>query len=81
MKHADILIWYARNALLSYDVAVIQWISSCHKNRMTTRVIALWRVHVTSPTTAMSTVRFLVEIMLTLRAKCPILKGHKINRI
>ena len=24
---------------LSYDVAVIQWITSCHKSRMTTRVI------------------------------------------
>ena len=23
----------------SYDVAVIQWITSCHKNSMTTRVI------------------------------------------
>ena len=33
---------------LSYDVAVIQWITSCHKNRMTTRVITLWRVDVTS---------------------------------
>ena len=31
---------------LSYDVAVIQWLTSCHKNRMTTRYITLsyWRV-------------------------------------
>ena len=31
---------------LSYDVAVIRWIMSCHKNRMTTRYITLgyWRV-------------------------------------
>ena len=31
---------------LSYNVAVIQWITSCHKNRMTTRYITLgsWRV-------------------------------------
>ena len=29
--------------LLSYDVAVFQWITSCHKNRMTTRVITLLR--------------------------------------
>ena len=31
---------------LSYDAAVIQWITSCHKNRMTTRYITLgyWRV-------------------------------------
>ena len=29
--------------ILSYDVAVFQWITSCHKNRMTTRVITLLR--------------------------------------
>ena len=31
---------------LSYDVAVIQWLTLCHKNRMTTRYITLgyWRV-------------------------------------
>ena len=31
---------------LSYNVAVIQWLTSCHKNRMTTRYITLgyWRV-------------------------------------
>ena len=31
---------------LSYDVAVIQWLTSCHKNLMTTRYITLgyWRV-------------------------------------
>ena len=29
---------------LSYDVAVIQWITSGHKNRMNTRVITLNRV-------------------------------------
>ena len=34
------------NNRLSYDVAVIQWLTSCHKNRMTTRYITLgyWRV-------------------------------------
>ena len=54
---------------LSYDVAVvIQWKTSCHKNRMTTRVITLWRVQVTSLTTPVSKMRFLVEIMLTLKA-------------
>ena len=37
---------YNANQCLSYDVAVIQWITSCHKNRMTTRYITLgyWRV-------------------------------------
>ena len=32
---------------LSYDVAVIQWLTSCDKNRMTTRYITFWHVHVT----------------------------------
>ena len=53
--------------LLSYDVAVIQWITSCHKNRMTTLVITLWRERVTSLTTFMSTMRFLNEIMFNLK--------------
>ena len=53
---------------LSHDVAVIQWITSCHKNRMTTRVITLWRVHVTSLTTSVSTMRFLLEILFILKA-------------
>ena len=48
--------------LLSYDVAVIQWITSCHKSGMTTRVITLWRVHVMSFTTSVSTMHFLIEI-------------------
>ena len=46
---------------LSYDVAVIQWITSCHKNRMTTRVITLWRGDVTSLTTSVSTMQFLLK--------------------
>ena len=61
---------------LSFDVAVIQWITSCHKNRMTTRVISLWRVHITSLTTSMLTMRFLIE-----SNKIPFLKDHMINRI
>ena len=40
---------------LSYDVAVFQWITSCHKNRMTTRVITLSREYVTSLTTSVTT--------------------------
>ena len=39
---------------------------------MTTRVITLWRVHVTSLKTSMSTMRFLIEIMLSLEA----IKSH-----
>ena len=57
---------------LPYDVAVIRWITSCHKNRMTTRVITLWRLDVTSFTTSVSTMRFLSEIMLILKA----IKSH-----
>ena len=41
----------------SHDIAVIQWITSCHKNRITTRLITLWRVHITSLTTSMPTKR------------------------
>ena len=62
---------------LSYDVAVIQWITSCHKNRIITRVITLWRVYVTSLTTSVSTMRFLMEIMSILNT----VEGHMINRI
>ena len=34
------------------DVAVFQWITSCHKNHMTTRVLTLLREYVTSLTTS-----------------------------
>ena len=54
--------------VLSHDVAEIQWITSCHKNRMPTRVLTLWRVHVTSLTTSVSTMHFLIEIMFVLNA-------------
>ena len=57
---------------LSYDIAVIQWITSCHKNRMTTRVKTLWRVDVTSLTTSVSTKRLLIEIMFAVKA----IKSH-----
>ena len=59
---------------LAYDVAVIQWITSCHKNRMTTRVITLWRIDVTSLTTSMSTMRFLLETNGKFILGFPILK-------
>ena len=44
-----------QDGFLSYDVAVFQWITSCHKNRMTTRVITLLREYVTSLTTSVTT--------------------------
>ena len=69
---------------LSYDVAVIQWIMSCHKNHMTTRVITLWLVIVTSLTMSMSMMCFLAEIMFVLKVIKSHLRGsydNMINRI
>ena len=43
-------------------------ITLCHKNRMTTRVITVWRVDVTSLTTFMSAMRFRFEILSILKA-------------
>ena len=56
--------------ILSYDIAVIQWITSCHKNRMSTRVITLWRIYVKPLTTSVSTMHLIIEIMFIInRAK------------
>ena len=44
--------------VIYYDVAVIQWVTSCHKNHMSARVITLWRVHVTSFSTCVATMCF-----------------------
>ena len=63
------------NNIYHNDVAVIQWIMSCHKNLMTTRVITLWRVDVTSLTMSMSTVRFPPEILSILKAIKSSVKG------
>ena len=70
-----------KSNILSYDFAVIEWITSCKKTRMTTRVITLWRVYVTPLTTSVSAVRFLAEIMFILKAIKSLLKGHIINTI
>ena len=53
----------------------MQWITSCHKNRMTTCAITLWRVYVTSLTTSVPTMRFLFEITFILKA----IKSHFIG--
>ena len=58
-----------------HDIGVIQWITSSHKNRMTTRVITLWRVHITSLTKSVSAMHFLIEIKLILKAIKPTFKG------
>ena len=42
--------------------------TSCQKNRMTTRVITLWRIFVTSLTTSVSTMRFVNEKLFILKA-------------
>ena len=63
------------NINLSYDGAVIQWIASCHKNPMTSRVITLLRIHVTSLTTSESTMHLRIEIMFILKATKSHFKG------
>ena len=55
LYHHKFLLTFIYYLRLSYDVAVIQWITSCHKNHMTTRVITFWRVHATSLTMSVST--------------------------
>ena len=63
---------------LSYETAVIQlltsfqWLTSCHKNCLTTRIITLWCEPVTSLTASMSTTHFLNEIMFILN----VIKSH-----
>ena len=56
--------------LLSHDVTVIQWITPCHKNHMTTHVITLWREHVSHANNA-----FLNEITFILKAVKSYFKG------
>ena len=55
--------------ILNYHLMSLffQWITSCHKNRMTTRVITLWRVFVKSLTTSVSAMHCLSEIIFILR--------------
>ena len=65
------------HCFLSYDIGVIQWIKSCHKNP----VITLWRVHITSLTKSLSTMHFCIEIVFILKAIKSHLKGQMINRI
>ena len=66
---------------LSYDAAVFQWITSCHKNRMTTRVITLLREYVTSLTTSVTTMQIFIGNMSTLRAIKTYFRSHMIKRI
>ena len=52
----------------SMDVAVIQWITSCHENRMTIGVITPWHEYETSLRMSVSAMHFLIEIMFILKA-------------
>ena len=58
--------------ILSNDVAVIQWISLCHKNRMTTECNNTLACTRTSLTTSVSALCFLIEILFILKA----IKSH-----
>ena len=77
----EIYIFYSNKMMcfiitpfLSYDVTVIQWITWCHQNYMTTLVITLLREHLTSLTMSVSTMRFHIQLIF-------IFNGHMINRI
>ena len=59
----------------------MKWITSCHKNRMTTRVITLWRVHVTSLTTSVSTMRFAEEKVYFDGVKIPFERSYDIQNL
>ena len=54
-------IFIGRSRIL--DIAVIQWIMSCHKSLMATHVITIWGLSAMS----VSTLRFLFEIMFILK--------------
>ena len=71
----DEYIWDSPQIPSIYDIAVVTWITSCHKNRMAIRIITLWRVHVTSVATSASTVRFLIDIMFIFKAIISHFKG------
>ena len=60
------------HAQLSYDIAVIQWITLCHINSMTSQVTTLWGIEVTSLTTSVSTMPFHIEIIFILET----IKSH-----
>ena len=66
---------------LSYDVAVFQWITSCNKSVMTTRVLTLLREYVTSLTTSVTTMLNFIGNMFTLKAIKSYLRSHMIKRI
>ena len=80
-KNVSILKLSIGERNLSHDVAVIQWITSCLKYPMTTHVITRLRERVTSLTTSVSIMHFLIEIIYILKAIKFHFKGHMISRI
>ena len=67
--------------LLSYDVAVFQWITSCNKSVMTTCVLTLLREYVRSLTTSVTTMLIFIGNLSILKAIKLYLRGHMIKRI
>ena len=59
---------YCDKTYLSYDIAIIQWITSCYKNCITTCVITHWHVALISLTTSVSAMCFYIEHMFILKA-------------
>ena len=64
--HLAVTLMTDFSLLYNINVPVMQWITYCHKNHMTTRVITFWRIHVASLKTAVSTMLFLNELMFIL---------------
>ena len=48
--------------ILSFDVAIIQCITLCHKNHMTTHVLAFWHIYAMSFTITMSAMCYFTEM-------------------
>ena len=61
--------------ILSFDVAVIQCITLCHKNHMITHVLAFWHIYAMSFTITMSAMCYFTEIIFILKAVKSCFKG------
>ena len=70
-----------RGVLVSYDVAVFQWITSCSISIMNTRVLTLLRKYVKSLTTSVTIIKIFIENMPVLKAIKSLFKTHMIKRI
>ena len=68
VKFSVLALFYAQTDRKTVYVAIIQRITSCNKNRMTTCVITFWYIHVTS----LKTMGFLIEKMFNLK----LIKSH-----